>query len=270
MNIARTGSAFCLLVGLLAVAPGASAATAVPQVGTEPGSSYWAPTQGATWQLQYTGRLNTSVPAAIFDIDGFDTSAATVRQLHASGRKAICYLSAGTWEDWRPDASQFSSSVLGTSDGWPGERWLDIQNLDAIMPIVQARVSMCRAKGFDAIDFDNVDAYTHDTGFALDAGSQLVYNRLLSDAAHAAGMSVGLKNDIEQVPQLVSRFDFAINEQCYQYSECDLLRPFIAAGKAVLHIEYSVAAWRFCPVTKSLGFSSIRKRMQLDSWRQAC
>ena len=43
------------------------------------------------------------------------------------GRKVVCYIDAGTWEDWRPDAAQFTTSLLGRSNGWPGERWLDVR-----------------------------------------------------------------------------------------------------------------------------------------------
>jgi hypothetical protein len=99
---------------------------------------------------------------------------------------------------------------------------------------------------------------------------QLTFNRWLAAAAHERGMSIALKNDLEQVVDLVDDFDFAINEQCVAYSECDLLRPFTTRGKAVLHVEYHLSTSEFCPVTKPLGFSSMRKQSDLKSWRQPC
>jgi hypothetical protein len=39
-------------------------------------------------------------------------------------------------------------------------------------------------------------------------------------AAHARGLSVGLKNDLEQVKALVADFDWALNERCFRYNEC--------------------------------------------------
>ena len=69
---------------------------------------------------------------------------------------------------------------------------------------------------------------------------------------------------------LLPAFDFAVNEQCFQYAECARLRPFVAAGKAVLQVEYELAPRIFCRSAKALGFSSMRKRLSLDSWRQAC
>jgi len=47
-----------------------------------------------------------------------------------------------------------------------------------------------------------------------------------------------MKNDLEQIPDLISYFDWELNEQCFQYNECDQLLPFIQAGKPVFNIEY--------------------------------
>jgi hypothetical protein len=80
---------------------------------------------------------------------------------------------------------------------------------------------------------------------------------------------VGLKNDLEQVGQLVGDFDFAVNESCVDLGECELLRPFVAAG-AVLHVEYDLPTHAFCDVTASLGFSSIRKPRDLSAPVEAC
>lgn len=133
-----------------------------------------------------------------------------------------------------------------------------------------ARFDVCRSKGFDAVEADLVDGYLNDTGFPLTAADQLAYNRMLADLAHQRGLSIGLKNDLEQVPDLVDHFDFAINEQCVQYAECDRLLPFIRAGKAVFHVEYDTPNGRFCPHTTALGFSSMRKNVNLDAPRWPC
>ena len=207
---------------------------------------------------------------AVYDIDGFDASANTVAQIHNKGSKAICYISAGSWEDWRPDAGDFPASVKGNNNGWPGEKWLDIRNLDVLGPIMEARLDMCAAKGFDAVEPDNIDGYSNNTGFSLSASDQLTYNRFLADAAHARGLKIGLKNDLEQAAQLEPRFDFAINEQCFQYNECDLLLPFIDAGKAVFEVEYNGSTASFCPEANAMGFSAMKKRLDLDAWMDPC
>lgn len=230
----------------------------------------WMPRPGLAWQWQLSGDLDTSVDVPVYDIDGFDHSAETVAELHRAGRRVICYVSAGAWEDFRPDAREFPDELLGEGNGWPGERWLDIRRTDVLEPLMAARVEMCREKGFDAVEPDNVDGYRNVTGFPLTAADQLRYNRLIARLAHARGMSVGLKNDLDQVRELVAEFDFAVNEQCAQYDECGLLTPFVAAGKAVFHVEYDLPARRFCPEARKLGFSSMRKRYELGAWREAC
>ena len=68
--------------------------------------------------------------------------------------------------------------------------------------------------------------------------NQIAYNTWIANAAHSLGLSVGLKNDIDQAAQLVSVFDWALDEQCNQYSECGSLKPFTDANKAVFNAEY--------------------------------
>ncbi|MDN3295449.1 endo alpha-1,4 polygalactosaminidase [Streptomyces ficellus] len=230
----------------------------------------WQPEPGLAWQWQLSGRLDPSVDVPVYDIDGFDQSAGAVADLHRRGRKVICYLSTGAWEDWRPDAAAFPRTVIGRGNGWDGERWLDIRRTDVLRPLMAARLDMCRDKGFDAVEPDNMDGYANDTGFPLTAADQLRYNRLIARLAHERGLAVGLKNDLDQIPELVGDFDFAVNEQCAEHDECDRLSPFIAAGKAVFHVEYELPTRAFCPQAERLRMSSILKRYELDPWRRAC
>jgi hypothetical protein len=48
-----------------------------------------------------------------------------VARLRGQGRYSICYIDAGTWENWRADRGRFPDSVLGRGNGWPGERSFD-------------------------------------------------------------------------------------------------------------------------------------------------
>ncbi len=231
----------------------------------------WTPTAGLSWQWQLSGKVDPSVVADVYDVDAVDTSAATVAALHKAGRKVVCYVNVGAREDWRPDAARFPSTVLGNDlDGWDGERWLDVRRWDALRPILADRFAACKQKGFDGVEPDNVDAYANDSGFPLTAADQLTYNRRIADLAHTAGLAVALKNDVDQVSALAPAFDFAVNEECAKYNECNALKPFIAAGKPVFHVEYDLSPDKFCATTKKLGFSSMRKRLSLNAWRQAC
>ncbi|MDX6553307.1 MAG: hypothetical protein QOH74_1795, partial [Gaiellales bacterium] len=85
---------------------------------------------------------------------------------------------------------------------------------------MRARLDMCAAKGFDAVEFDNIDGYLNRTGFALKGADQLAYNTWLANEAHLRGLSAVLKNDLPQIPKLLLYYDMALNEQCWQYAEC--------------------------------------------------
>lgn len=230
-----------------------------------PTGGVWTPAPKTTFQWQLTGNVDTSVNAQAYDIDGFDNSASVVSTLHAQGRKVICYISAGTFENWRPDAAQFTAAVKGGPNGWPGELWLDIRRIDLLGPIMSARMDMCKAKGFDAIEPDNIDGYSNSTGLPLTAQNQITYNTWLADTAHAKGLSIGLKNDIDQIPALQPKFDWALNEQCFQYNECGGYTAFTNAGKAVFITEYNG-----CPATHNSLFTVILKDINLGAARTVC
>jgi hypothetical protein len=228
------------------------------------------PALNTSWQWQLSGKVETSVSVQLFDIDGFDSRRSLVSTLHAKGSKVVCYISAGSWENWRPDAGRFPKAVKGRSNGWPGERWLDIRKISVLGPIMRARMDMCRRKGFDAVEFDNVDGYTNPTGFALTGAEQLRYDAFLANQAHRRGLSAVLKNDLDQIKRLLPYFDFALNEQCFQYSECGKLKPFVRAGKAVFGVEYKLRRSQFCAQANAMNFNFLRKRLALGAWRRAC
>lgn len=228
------------------------------------------PPPGASWQWQLQGRLDARVPARVYDVDGFDATAAAVARLQRRGRFVVCYLSVGAWERWRPDRDRFPAALRGRPNGWPGERWLDIRRLRALAGPLRARIAMCARKGFDAVEPDNVDGWANATGFPLTAADQLRFNRWVARTAHAHGLAVALKNDLAQARALAPAFDFAIVEQCFEHRTCRLTRPFRRAGKAVLDAEYALPRARFCPAARRLGISAIRKRPALGAWRAAC
>lgn len=231
----------------------------------------WIPPLNTSWQWQLTGTIDQSYDVDMYDIDMFNNDTRVVASLHAEGRKVIGYISAGSWEKWRPDADEFPEEVLGKPlEGWPGERWLDIRRIDILGPIMTARMDLCKEKGFDGIEPDNIDGYINDTGFPLTYQDQVNYNIFLANEAHVRGLSIGLKNDLDQVEDLLPYFDWALNEQCFQYEECNALMPFINAGKAVFQVEYYLKLRSFCPLANRRNFNSIKKHLRLDAWRRSC
>ena len=225
------------------------------------------------------GAKLTTDPPVVYDIDAEYNPASVVAALHARGASVICYVDVGAFESYRPDASSFPLAVRGKKDShWEGSKWLDIRRLDVLLPIMRARFKVCKAKGFDAIEPDEVDGYANDSGYPLTYADQLTYNRAIADLAHVLGLSVGLKGDIEQAKDLWSSYDWTLNEQCYEFSECQALSTyFVANGKAVFQVEYDdpfsghlADPTQFCPLANAANFNSMKMPLNLDGGRHPC
>jgi hypothetical protein len=276
----------------------ATAALAVMAVLPQPAiaASTWVPAPNTRWQYQlsatstgagtaggitispckvpYTG--GACVTPQAYDIDlyapgGTTVNTAAVTAIHNAGAKAICYVDAGTWEDWRPDAGSYPASVKGNDmDDWEGEKWLDVRNTSVLLPIIEARVVKCANGGFDAVEFDNVDGFDNPTGFPITGAQQITFNKAIAGLAHKHNLSVGLKNDLAQVSALVSSFDFAVNEECQAWTECGDLQPFRSAGKAVFQVEYTdsekgASPGGTCPPANSANRNAIVKQLSLNA-----
>ncbi len=224
-----------------------------------------------SWQIQYTGAINVDLNVEMFNLDLFDTPPDIIETLHQRGIFVMCYFSAGSYEDWRPDASRFPSEILGKEMmGWLGERWLDIRRLDVLAPIMEARLELAVQKGCDGVDPDNVNGYVNDSGFPLTYEDQLAYNIFLAQAAHARGLAIGLKNDLAQIPDLLPYFDWMLNEECFTFRECDQLLPFVQSGKPVFVIEYQLPPQAFCSQANQMSLNALHKNLELDAYRTDC
>jgi len=148
----------------------------------------------------------------------------TVVARDASGRApagvyAICYVNAFQTQ---PGARWPRELVLGEDPAWPGERALDISTArkrDRIFRRIARIVARCAAKGFEAVELDNLDSWTRFTDAPFDRRDAVAHARRLIRRAHRLGLAVGQKN----APQLAGRrigFDFAIAEECARYREC--------------------------------------------------
>ena len=137
-----TARGLLLLAGLLR-RPGRVPPTPAPTA-SRSAAAVEAPARHSPGSGSSTGRIDHRVDVPVYDIDGFENSAADVARLHREGRKVICYINVGAWEDFRPDQDAFPGSVLGEANGWEGERWLDIRRLDVLRPLM-ASASTCAA-----------------------------------------------------------------------------------------------------------------------------
>lgn len=225
----------------------------------------------STWQIQYSGELDLSLDVDVYNLDLFEITTEEINTLHTRGIYVMCYFSAGSWEDWRSDANTFPKEIIGEEyEGWPGEKWLDVRSIDTLAAIMESRVKLAADKGCDGIDPDNVNGFENKTGFPITYTDQLNFNMWLSETAHHFGLDIGLKNDLNQINDLLPYFDWVLNEECFSYNEYELLVPFRDAGKPVFVIEYETKPAEFCPKANGLGFNAIYKNWELDAYREAC
>jgi hypothetical protein len=257
------------------VSVGAGAAGASSGTGgggaAAPGA-WWQPTTDRPlhrhWQLSGDFRVPEDVlpNVTVYDLDGELTSAETVAALHALGPEiiVICYFDAGVFEAYRSDADSFPASVIGSPDlGWEDSYWLDIRQRDVLLPIMHNRmVAWCKDKGFDAIEPDETEVWSNDSGFPITLEENTAYNTAIAEMAHSLGLSVGLKGNNSEAALNEPQFDWALTEECWAYEECDNFKSsFLQQNKAVFSVEYEVDP--DCATSNAWRMNSSRRDLQL-------
>eukprot|EP00833_Pecoramyces_ruminatium_P011232 jgi/Orpsp1_1/1185264/evm.model.c7180000092983.1 len=210
-------------------------------------SNIWIPEVGTSWNwiLNPDNGIESDNKVDVLDIDLFDNDASTIAALKEDGHHIICYFSVGTYEDWRPDAEEYlkvEDLVKEPMENWEDEYYVDITN-PLLKPIISARFDLAKEKGCDAVECDNMDIYTVDSikkwKVPITISDQISFDLWLSNEAHSRGLSIAMKNDVENLVALVNYFDFAINEECYDYNECKNYKDtFIKNNKAVFAAAY--------------------------------
>jgi hypothetical protein len=78
------------------------------------------------------------------DVDLFD-QASLIPNLKSQGHSVICYFSAGSWESWRPDASDpnWEYIKIGKMGDWD-EIWLDVRNMTALEIVMGNRLDLAQ------------------------------------------------------------------------------------------------------------------------------
>ena len=265
----------------------------------EPGQlTSWAYVIGEAYPLQIPVPVGSStadvqvVDADLGDADGLTSSCtspsvapcpapdasieSSVAAIHAYGGKALCYMEVGSAENYRSDYSEFSSSIIGdTMQGYSDEQYIDINDLNSpagpsgltLGQIMINRINLCREEGFDGIETDIDDSYTDSTGFSISLSDEETYMSWIADEAHSLGLAWFLKNGINDdsfISDMQPLAQGTVNEQCWQYSECSALEPFVQAGKPILNVEYDgVAESTLCPEANAFPMSSISANVNL-------
>lgn len=225
---------------------------------------------GVTWDWQLQPPLELSALVDVLVLDPDEVSRADLAALTAREVTTVCYVSVGTWEDWRSDAGDFPQAALGNAyDGWPGERFLDIR-APALLPLMAARFRRCAEMDFDAVEPDNIDLHINATGFDIDADSVVAYFAALSGMAGDLGLLIAQKNAGDLTARLAPLADFAMAENCLTDGWCDQLSAYPDTGRAILAAEYTRRSAAACAAALEHGLSLIFKRRALTRWRQIC
>jgi hypothetical protein len=249
-----------------------------PDVAPRTEGAWYRPAVDVTWQWQLDGDIDTSYDVELYDVDLFETPDEVLAELHGRGAKVLCYFSAGSSEEGRPDFADIPEEAQGEQlDGYPDERWLDVRSAE-VFDVMLARLDLARDRGCDGVEPDNVDGHTNDTGFSLTAEDLRAFNRNLANEAHERGLAIALKNAGGQARELVDYYDLELNEECWDYEECGELRPFAAAGKPVLNVEYAddaeaaeELARSVCPKARAAGMRTLILPHDLDDeFRVSC
>ncbi len=147
--------------------------------------------------------------------------------------------------NWPPE---LVLTELGDDPNWGGEYLIDISTDEkraAAAAWIQPMIAECAAKGFDAVEFDNLDSWTRfddsplEDDVPFERAEAVAYAALFVDAAHALGLAAAQKNTA-QLNEREARdkigFDFAIAEECGRYEECQVYRDIYQ--DQVIVIEY--------------------------------
>lgn len=240
--------------------------------------SWWQPKAGMTfdWCLDDLKNSDTFT-AEVVDVDAFTTTAQQVAALHAQGKKVIAYISAGTIEDDRPDINLLPKEVIGqVYPEWPKERWLDIRQREKLRPWLNSRIDRIISKGFDAIEPDNLDSYSNETGFDISINDTKLYCDFLIKLAHDKGLGIGQKNVPELSAEYSKKFDWVLTEDAFDQKWENDVKPYIAQNKPVFAVEYtdrtsqSTFTNTICPKAKNLKYSAILKKRELNKWVFTC
>ncbi|WP_420415471.1 endo alpha-1,4 polygalactosaminidase [Roseibium sp.] len=218
---------------------------------------------GDRWDWQLSGPVDLDRDVEMLALNPDLVTRDQLQVLRSQGIMAACNVSIGTVTDTSADKAAFPVAVVGKNrDGHSGEQYLDIRRLDVLVPLMTKRFLACKAKGFTAVEPDNMDVYEKDSGFALSAKDAIQYATTLAHVAHGLGLRIAQKNAPELTGALLPHFDFAITDRCYQDGWCEQIAAYPRADKPAFNAEYTDADIDFgkaCAEGARLNINMIQK-----------
>jgi hypothetical protein len=182
----------------------------------------------------------------------------------AEGLYSICYVNgfqsqpqeAELWLEEYPElllrygnGSDGSGTGSGETDAgepvvdtnWPDEMIFDTSTEAkrvAIADVIGETVAQCAERGFDAVEFDNLDSWSRTDG-ALTLDDSIALATLLVSRSSELGLAAGQKNSAELGARGRDEagFVFAVSEECAAFDECAAYSDVY--GSNVIDIEYT-------------------------------
>lgn len=222
-------------------------------------SADWeAPPGNAKWDYQIGGDYPLPRGVRVVSRDWFSGEAPDTAY-------GICYVNAfQTQADEddvdRPDEQSnwpqhLVLTELGDDPNWGGEYLIDIstekKRQEAAAYVRDEMTATCASKGFEGVEFDNLDSWTRFDGTPVanqvpfEREDAVAYAALLVADAHDLGLAAAQKNTAalsKHEAREVIGFDFAIAEECIRWKECGRYRANY--GKRVFVIEYRKKDYR--------------------------
>lgn len=155
----------------------------------------------------------------------------------------VCYVNAFQTQ---PEAKRFWRDRWGLvlkRDGKPvvdgawGEWLLDIRTpakRERLAKIIGRWARGCANKGFDAVEYDNLDSFLRSKGM-IKPRQTAAYARLINATAHRHDLFSAQKNRAGWDGRRAG-YDFAVSEECGRFHECRAYTKIY--GRDVLVIEY--------------------------------
>ena len=225
--------------------PTATSAPATSAPATTAPAAFAAPPANAPFDYQIGDPYQPPAGVRVVSRDHGSTAAA--------GLYNICYVNGfqaqpdelSTWKRDHDDLLLKRNGSYVVDGDW-NEVLLDTSTAakrDGLVAVVGAWIDSCAAKGFRAVEVDNLDSWTRSNGLLTQAHA-VAYATALATRAHAKGLAIAQKNAVEiaDIGHNQIKFDFAVAEECANYEmsagvpEC---QGYVAAyGTKVLVIEY--------------------------------
>ncbi len=166
-----------------------------------------------------------------------------VAAIQANGNQVGAYISIGTGETYREDYEQIKPYLVATPWGeWPDEFFIK-ETTTGVLEVMKARIDKIAARGFDWVEFDNMDwAFDDESratyGIIATETDGAAYYQELCDYVHSKGMKCMAKNRVEDATDFDGVLYESYSDEKNWWDQSGA-QSFLDAGKLVIINHYN-------------------------------